>query len=52
MAQPIEDSPKEAATTNGLGMPESENGSSDYYIDPVKERRMMRKFDVRCNTSS
>lgn len=25
---------------------DSENGSSAYYIDPVKERRMMRKFDV------
>lgn len=26
---------------------ESDNGSSDMYIDPVKEARMMRKFDVR-----
>lgn len=27
-------------------MPDSDNGSSEYFIDPVKERRMMRKFDV------
>lgn len=25
---------------------DSEHGSSDYYIDPVKEKKMMRKFDV------
>lgn len=23
-------------------------GSAEIYIDPVKERRMMLKFDVRC----
>ena len=26
---------------------DTENGSSGFYIDPIKERRMMRKFDVR-----
>jgi hypothetical protein len=46
MAQLTEDSTKEATASNGPSMPESENGSSDYYIDPVKEKRMMRKFDV------
>lgn len=36
---------KEAHTANiyeaGMGI-----GSAENYIDPVKERRMMRKFDV------
>ncbi|KAL1865465.1 hypothetical protein VTK73DRAFT_5231 [Phialemonium thermophilum] len=27
-------------------MPDAENGSSQYFVDPIKERRMMRKFDL------
>lgn len=37
---------KEAPVCTEPTMLESDNGSSDYYIDHVKERRMMRKFDV------
>lgn len=42
------DSGKGAMAPDAMVMAGSENGSSDYFIDPVKERRMMRKFDVRC----
>ena len=37
---------KEAPVCTEPTMLESDNGSSDYYIDHVKEKRMMRKFDV------
>lgn len=37
---------KGTTTPDETMMPDSDNGSSHYYIDPVKERRMMRKFDV------
>lgn len=39
-------SSKEVAVSPNDSKPDSEHGSSDYYIDPVKESRMMRKFDV------
>lgn len=44
-------SSKEVAVSPNDSKPDSEHGSSDYYIDPVKESRMMRKFDV-CLASS
>jgi hypothetical protein len=37
---------KEAHTAN-IYEPGISVGSAEIYIDPVKERRMMRKFDVR-----
>lgn len=37
---------KEAHTAN-IYEPGTGVGSAEIYIDPVKERRMMRKFDVR-----
>ncbi|KFA77532.1 hypothetical protein S40288_08690 [Stachybotrys chartarum IBT 40288] len=37
---------KPATVANEQHASGSENGSSEYYIDPVKERRMMRKFDL------
>jgi hypothetical protein len=37
---------KEAHTAN-VYEPATSVGSAEVYIDPVKERRMMRKFDVR-----
>lgn len=39
-------SSKEVAVSPNDSKPDSEHGSSDYYIDPVKESRMMRKFDI------
>jgi hypothetical protein len=37
---------KEAHTAN-VDEPATSVGSAEVYIDPVKEGRMMRKFDVR-----
>jgi hypothetical protein len=37
---------KEAHTAN-VYEPATSVGSAEVYIDPVKERKMMRKFDVR-----
>jgi hypothetical protein len=37
---------KDAMAPDAMVMAGSETGSTDYYIDPVKERKMMRKFDV------
>lgn len=37
---------KETTVSGEPSMRESDHGSFDHYIDPVKERRMMRKFDV------
>ncbi|KAL1861093.1 hypothetical protein Plec18170_001608 [Paecilomyces lecythidis] len=44
-------SPKEATVSNDQHIPDSDNGSSMHYIDPVKERRMMRKFDLYAITA-
>lgn len=39
------ESEKQSMQAAGHNTPE--NGSSEIYIDPVKEGKMMRKFDVR-----
>lgn len=45
-------SAKSATTRNESSVPDSDNGSSEYFIDPIKERRMMRKFDASAKPST
>lgn len=44
----METSSTKEASSAKIYEPGTGVGSAEIYIDPVKERRMMRKFDVRC----